>query len=57
MRELQADLGTFVAENVVNFVTGARPIEQFNAFVDEWHRRGGRELLQELTNEMAKRGE
>lgn len=57
MRELQADLGTFVNENIVNFVTGARPIGEYNAFIAEWERRGGRDLLQELANEMAKRGQ
>ncbi len=55
IRELQADLGTFVEENLVNFVTGARPIEQFDAFVDEWNRRGGRDLLQEMTRELERR--
>lgn len=57
IRELQADLGTFVEENLVNFVTGARPLNEFDDYVAEWHRRGGRELLEEVTREMELRGE
>ncbi len=57
MRELTADLGTFVNENIVNFITGARPIGEFNQFIAEWERRGGTELLEELTREMERRGQ
>lgn len=56
MRELQADLGTFVEENLVRFVTGQRPLSEFDAYVEEWNRRGGRELLEELSREMESRG-
>ena len=57
MRELTADLGTFVNENIGNFITGGRPIDEYDAFIAEWERRGGRELLEELTREMERRGQ
>jgi putative aldouronate transport system substrate-binding protein len=56
MREIFADLGTYCEENLVNFIIGKRPIEEFDSYIAEFERRGGKELLEELTKEMAKLG-
>ena len=55
--ELMSDLGSFCDEQITAFITGQRPIEEFDAYIQEWYDRGGEELLAEINAEMAKRGQ
>lgn len=40
-------LKTFEEKTMIDFITGAKPLSEFDAFVDEWMKLGGAEVLAE----------
>lgn len=56
MREILTTMGTYVDENLTNFIIGKRPMSEFDAYIQEWQRRGGTELLKELNAEAKRLG-
>ena len=44
IEEIQMVTETLIDENVVAFVTGTRPMSEFDSFVEEVRRQGGEEL-------------
>ncbi|NLG25743.1 MAG: extracellular solute-binding protein [Clostridiales bacterium] len=48
MSRSKANLDMFVKQALAEFITGVRPIDQFDAFVDEWRAMGGSIIEDEL---------
>lgn len=48
MKTNSADLDKLQEETFVAIVTGAKPIDEFDSFVEEWKARGGEQILKEI---------
>lgn len=48
MKTNSADLDKFREETFVGIVTGAKSIDEFDSFVEEWKARGGEQILKEI---------
>ncbi|WP_028552940.1 extracellular solute-binding protein [Paenibacillus sp. UNC451MF] len=47
-------LDQLTIKNFIDFITGKRPISQFNDFVDEWNKSGGSKVMEEAQKEYEK---
>lgn len=48
LSKYRASLGQFVSDNEILFVTGVKPISEYNAFVNEWMTKGGAEVIKDV---------
>lgn len=48
MRTNNADLNKLQEETFVAIVTGSKPVDEFDAFVDAWSSRGGEQITKEV---------
>lgn len=57
MKTNNANLGKLEEENFVAFVTGARSMDEFDAFVEEWKQQGGEQIIREVQEAAEQKGE
>ncbi len=57
MESNNASLGTLEEENFVAFVTGAKDIDQFDTFVEQWKEQGGEQITREVQEAVMQKGE
>lgn len=48
MQEKQADLNKFAMEYYISVVVGQKSIDTFDAFVEEWNKKGGEQMTKEV---------
>ena len=46
VKEIRPRVDTIIEPGAINFITGKRPLSEFNAFVEELRRAGAEELEQ-----------
>ncbi len=53
MEQKGANLIKLEEEDFIKIITGAEPIDYFDTFVDKWNNQGGKEILEEIEEELA----
>lgn len=53
MEQKGANLIKLEEEDFIKIITGAEPIDYFDTFVDKWNNQGGKEILDEIEDELA----
>jgi len=48
MQDKKADLDKFAMETFIAIVTGQKPVDSFDSYVDEWLKKGGQQMTEEV---------
>lgn len=48
MKTAWANLAKLENEAVIGFITGTRPLDEFDKFVEDWNTQGGRQIIEEV---------